>query len=323
MSLVSSIRSLLPLAIGLAVGGLGATLFLQSMPAPDGSPEERANQLEAELQKAHNRITALEAADGRAARRRLGRTFVDGARTLADDIRDGKPVTPDDIFRAAQPLLRDLAPLFDRMRVKQQNEIIDRMTGELARKYNLTPQQQESLRQWFGQKSEENAKKWSDMIAKDGTTLQDIMRATKDLRPDDGLDAFMANTLSGDKLTAFTSDRMAERAGRVQQEADAKVARLDAIIRLDDGQRDRMFGLMARSSRDYDPAMKLEGVTGDIGASATGDRQQAMLSILRPDQREVYQAEQQRRRDEAAKNMEAVGLTLPPAWDPLDDNSFN
>jgi len=323
MSLARSIRSFLPLVIGLAVGSLGATLFLQSMPAPEGSPEERANKLEAELTHARNRLATLEAGDVRAARRRLGRTFVDGARTIADDIRDGKPVTPDDIFRAAQPLLRDLAPLFDRMRVKQQKEMIERMTGELSRKYNLTPERQESLRQWFGQKAEENAKKWSDLIARDGTRIQDVMRATKDLRPDDGLDAFMANTLGGDKLAAFQSDRMAERAQRVQQDADTKVARLDSIVQLDDSQRDRMFGLMARSSRDYDPAMKLEGVTGEIGASTTGDRQQALLAILRPDQQAVYQAEQQRRRDEAAKNMEGMGLTLPPTWDPLDDNEFN
>ena len=46
MSLASQIRSFIPLAIGLAVDGLGATLFLQSMPAPEGSPETHANKLE-------------------------------------------------------------------------------------------------------------------------------------------------------------------------------------------------------------------------------------------------------------------------------------
>ncbi len=101
-----------------------------------------------------------------------------------------------------------------------------------------------------------------------------------------------------------------------------RVQRLDSIVQLDDTQRDQVFGIMARGSRDYDPAMKLEGVGGEIGATAAGDRQQAMLSVLRPDQRTAYEAEQQRRRDEAAKNMEAIGLTLPPDWDPLDDNDF-
>jgi hypothetical protein len=322
MSLAQSIRPLIPLVIGLVVGAVGSHLFRQSMPGAEGSPEERANKMEVELKRAQNRIAALEDADPRG-RRKPGRTFADGARNIAEDIREGRPVSPDDIFRASQPLLRDLAPLFDRMRVKQQQQRIESMTGELARKYDLIPQQQESLKQWFEQKSEADAKRWSDLIAQDGTRLEDVMRASRDVRPDDGLDPFMEKTLSGDKLTAFKTERMAQRAERVQQDADMRVQRLDSIVQLDDTQRDQVFGIMARGSRDYDPAMKLEGVGGEIGATAAaGDRQQAMLSVLKPEQRTAYEAERQRQRDEATKNMEAIGLTLPPTWDLLDGNDF-
>lgn len=320
MSLARSLRPLLPLCVGLAVGGVGATLFRQSLPGAEGSAEERANQLEVELQRARTRIATLEAADPRGGQRRPGRTFADGARNLAEDLRAGRPVSPEDVFRATQPLLRDLAPLFDRMRVNQQQQIIDRMTGELARKYDLTPQQQNALKQWFGQQSEEQAKRWSELLAKDGTRLEDVMRASRDVRLDDGLDAIMAKCLQGDQLAAFQSERMTERAARVQQDADMRVERLDAIVKLDTAQRDQVFGVMARGSRDYDPAMKLEGVTGTIGAATSGDRQQAMLALLRPDQRAAYAAEQQRRRDEAAQNMQAIGLTLPADWDMLNDN---
>jgi hypothetical protein len=321
MSLAQSIRPLIPLVLGLAVGVVGSTLFRQSMPGAEGSPEERANQMEVELKRAQNRIAALEDSDPHG-RRKPGRTFADGARNIAEDIREGRPVSPDDIFRASQPLLRDLAPLFDRMRVKQQQQRIESMTGELARKYDLTPQQQESLRQWFEQKSAADAKRWSDLVAQDGTRLEDVMRASRDVRPDDGLDPFMEKTLSGDKLTAFKTERMAQRAERVQQDADMRVQRLDTIVHLDETQRDQVFGIMARASRDYDPAMKLEGVGGEIGATAAGDRQQAMLSVLKPEQRTAYEAERQRQRDEATKNMEAIGLTLPPTWDLLDGNDF-
>lgn len=319
MSFVQTIRPLIPLAIGLAVGGVGATLFLQSMPGREGSSEERANQMEVELKRAQNRVVALEAADPHA-RRRLGRTFADGTRNIAEDIREGRPVSPDDLFRASQPLLRDLAPLFDRMRLKQQQQMVDRMSGELARKYDLTPQQQDALKQWFGQKAQEDAKRWSDLVAQDGTRIQDLMRASRDVRPDAGLDAFMAKTLSGDKLTDFQTARMAERAARVQQDADMRVQRLDTIVKLDEAQRDQVFGIMARGSRDYDPSMKLEGVGGDIGATPAGNRQDAMLAVLKPEQRALYQSELQRRRDEAAKNMQGIGLTLPPDWDMFHDD---
>lgn len=316
------IRSWLPLALGLVIGGVGGALFHQSMPGAEGSPEERAARLEVDLKKARNRIAALEAADPHS-RRKPGRTFADGARNIADDIREGRPVSPDDLLRASKPLLRDLAPLFDRMRVRAEKQMIDRMTGELARKYDLTNDQRELLRSWFEQKSEANAKQWSELVAADGTTLEDLMIATRDARPDDGIDEFMPRLLTGEKLASFQSERMTQRAERVQNEADAKTQRLDRIVGLDDAQRDQVFGIMARGSRDYDPSMRLEGAAGgNITAPLAGTGREAVLSVLRPDQRAAYEAERQRRREEAAKDMEAIGLTLPENWDLLDAESF-
>ncbi len=321
MSLSQSIRPMVPLLIGLVVGGLGVTLFQQSLPGAEGSAEERANRLEVELKSARNRLTALEAADPQG-RRRPGRSFADGARRIAEDIREGRAVNPDDIFRASQPLMRDLAPLFDRMRLRQLKQQIDSKAGELARKYDLTPEQQEALKQWFGQKAEEDSKRFNDLVLQDGTRIQDIMRASMESRPDDGLDAFMAKTLSGEKLATFQTERMTERAERVQQEADRKVQQLDTIVTLDDSQRDQVFGIMARNSRDFDPAMTMEGVTGDINTGAGGNPRETMLSVLRPDQRAAYEAERQTRRQDAQKEMEAIGLTLPPDWEMLDQNDF-
>ena len=335
MTLPPPIRLLIPLVIGLAVGGVGASLFLQSMPGSEGSPEERANKLEAELKRAQNRIAALESA-GAPVRNQHGiiermtggtspnhrRTIADGARQIAEDIRAGRPVSPDDIFRASQPLMRDLAPLFDRMRVKQQKQMIDTMSGELARKYNLTPENQGALKQWFQERSEEEAKRWTEMLGRDDTRLEDVMRAAQNIRPDAGIDTFMQGILTGDKLAAFNTERMTERAQRVQQEADMKVQQLNSIVTLDDTQRDQVFGIMARGSRDYDPAMALDGIRGEIGATPAGDRQAAMLSVLRADQRAAYEAEQTRRREEAAKDMESIGLTLPADWQMFDENGF-
>lgn len=318
MSLASSLRTIVPLAIGLAVGGIGVKLFSESLTGPEGSPEARAAKLEVELKRAENRLAALEGKAGR----RSGRTVSDGLREIGDDLRAGRPVTPDDVLRATQPLMRDLAPIFDRIRVKEQSRRIESMTGELARKYDLNEAQQESLKAWFGQKAEEQAKAWSDLVGQEGTTMEDLARAARDVRPDEGLDEFMAGTLSGDKLAAFKTERMAERAERVQQQADMKVQRLDGIVGLDDTQRDKVFGIMARGSRDYDPGMKLEGIGGDIGNTPAGDRQQAMLSVLRPEQLEAYEAERQRRRDEAAKELGEIGLSLPPGWDMLDAEDF-
>jgi len=318
MSFATTLRSAIPLALGLAIGGVGATLFLQSMPGEEGSPEERANKLEVELKKARNEIASLEASLPGGARRG-GRTFRDGARGIAEDIKAGRPVTPEDIFRASQPLMRDFSPLIDRMRVRQEQRRADSISGELARKYDLNPAQQESLKKWFEKKAEDDAKRFSDLVGSDSTRLQDLMRAGQDMRPDDGLDSFMESTLSGEKLADFKADRLTERAERVQQEADMKVQRLDGIVGLDPAQRDQVFGIMARGSRDYDPSMELEGAAGDIGNTPGGNSNDAMLSVLRPEQREAYQAERDRRREETRKDLESMGLSMPPEWDDLRD----
>ncbi len=318
MSFASSLRTIVPLAIGLAVGGIGVKLFSESLTGPEGSPEARAAKLEVELKRAENRLAALEGKTGRGSER----TVRDGLREIGDDLRAGRPVTPDDIFRATQPLMRDLSPLFDRMRLKEQTRRIDSMTGELARKYDLNAGQQESLRAWFEVQAEQQQKAWSELVGREGTTVEDLARMAHEVRPDDGLDEFMPTLLGGEKLTTFKTERMAERAERVQQQADMKVQRLDGIVGLDDTQRDQVFGIMARNSRDYDPAMAFDGTTGQINAVPAGDKNAAILSVLTPDQRVAYEAERNRRREEASKGMEEVGLAFPPEWDMIDDMDF-
>jgi hypothetical protein len=317
MPVAPALKSLLPLAVGVAVGIVGATMFRDSLSGEKGSPEERAARLEVDLKKANNRIAALE--EGH---RPNGRTMRDGLRDIADDLRAGRPVTPDDVAKLFKPLMRDLEPLMARMRVREEKRRIDSTVGELARKYDLTESQQEALKKWFEQKAEANAKAWGELMGSDSTTFEDMIRATHDVRPDDGLDAFMETQLRGEKLTQFKTERMAERAERVQQEADRRVQRLDSVVGLDDQQRDQVFGIMARSSRDYDPSMQLEGIGGEIGSTPSGGRQEAMLSVLRPEQRQAYEAERQRRRAEAAEDLNAIGLSLPPNWDLLDDEDF-
>ena len=317
MPVVPALKSLAPLAVGVAVGVVGATMFRESLTGAKGSPEEQVAKLEVDLKRANNRIAALE--EGR---RPNGRTVKDGLREIADDLRAGRPVTPDDLLKLTKPLMRDLEPLLARMRVQEEKNRIESLTGELARKYDLTGAQQEALKEWFERKSEEDAKAWSEFVGSDSTSFTDMVRATHDLRPDEGLDAFMETQLRGEKLARFQTERMAERAERVQQEADRHVQRLDGIVKLDDQQRDQVFGIMARNSRDYDSAMQLEGIGGQIGTTPSGDGQQAMLSVLRPEQRQAYEAERARRRQKAVEDLGSIGLSLPPDWDPLEDEDF-
>jgi DNA-binding PadR family transcriptional regulator len=314
-------RPIVPLVIGLAIGIAGAVLFLQSMPPEKGSAEERAVKLEAKLKKANNKLIAYEAADPYG-RHKPGRTLKDGARNIFEDLKAGRPVTPDDIFRATQPLIRDLSPLFERMRAKELQRQTDAKAGELARKYSLTEAQQESLKKWLEQSAADEAKQYTDLISQEGTTLEDMAKAAYQFRPDNGLDKFMESTLTGEKLAAYKSERMLEKVDSVQREADMKVERLDAIVNLDENQRGQVFGVMARGARDFDPAMQFEGLGTDTAPLPAGkSKQEAIMAVLTPAQKETFQAEKTKRLDAARKEMEVIGLTLPEdggSFDPLD-----
>lgn len=318
ISCMKALVSIIPIVIGIAIGGIGVSLFQQSLPGGEGSPEERVQELEVKLKAAENRLAAFDADSN--GRRRSGRTFADGLRGIGEDIREGRDVSPDDIFRAAQPLMRDLAPLFDRMRARREEKEIEIRVGEYARKYDLSAVQRESLKNWFAQKSLENAEAYNRLVLQDGTRTKDLIEFASETRTDEGLDDFFERTLTGENLTDYKAERIAERAEAVQNEADAKVQRIDNIVTLDSGQRDLLFGIAARDSKGWDEDLEIEGVEGAaIAEPGIKNPKEAMLAILRPEQKEAYEAEQARRYEETRKDMESYGLTMPADWEMLDD----
>ena len=311
-----SLRTALPLVIGLAVGGLGVGLFQHSRPGEAGSPEKQIQHLESELQQARTRIAALEETRPRAARS-PAQTAYDRGREIAQRLREGRTVSSDDLFRAAQPLLRDLSPLFERIAEQKFKQQADSLIGELARKYDLNPNQQDTLQKWFSEKSRADRKKWNDLISSDDTTYLQLVKSMRNDRTDEGMDPVMEGLLQGPQLEAFKAERLEERAQRVQQFADMQVQRINNIVRLDPAQTDRLFGIMAQSSPDYDASIRLEGTTGEI-APANLHPRDALKSVLRPDQLAEYEADRERRFQEASKEMNKLGVQLPSDWDEFE-----
>jgi hypothetical protein len=304
------------LVIGLAVGGLGVGLFQHSRPGEAGSPEKQIQHLESELQQARTRIAALEETRPRAARS-PAQTAYDRGREIAQRLREGLPVSSDDLFRAAQPLLRDLSPLFERIAEQKFKQQADSLIGELARKYDLNPNQQDTLQKWFSEKSRADRKKWNDLISSDDTTYLQLVKSMRNDRTDEGMDPVMEGLLQGPQLEAFKAERLEERAQRVQQFADRQVQRINNIVRLDPAQTDRLFGIMAQSSPDYDASIRLEGSTGEI-APANMHPRDALKSVLRPDQLAIYEEDRQRRSAEVLREMNELGVQLPADWDELE-----
>ena len=313
-------RQVLFIAIGLVVGIAGTVLFLDSAPPEPDSMEERAMKAEMELTRARKEIAGYEAVMGKRPTGFLRDTFSDRTRQIAEDIKAGKPVTVDDVFDATKPMMRTLAPLFERIRLRDQKEFFDTMAGEYSRLYELDANQQEALAEFLALKAEENAAEYFEVMTSDSSRFIDFVRAGENFERDDDIDAFMERTLEGEKLEEFKTNRLEEKLGRVQNEADRNVQRLDSIVGLDENQKDQMFVFMARSSRDFDPTMQFEGLAGDSSRLEPGqDRNEAIRSILRPDQMAAYEEHRRARREEAEEDLRDIGLTLPDDWDVFDE----
>jgi hypothetical protein len=310
-------RPVLTLLLGLAIGAAGVILIRGSFPPPAGTPEARILELENELRDTRLRLAKIDPAQARP-REDTGHALGRGVREALADLKAGRPVNINQLFNATKPLLRDLSPLFDNIRRRDERRRFDHLAGEYARKYDLNPDQQKALRQWLTDRSEKNAELFKAVVLSDHTRLDDLVKATRDHRHDDGMDGFMATQIGGEKLETFRRDRLTERAERVQSEADMKVQRLHGTVDLDETQQDQVFSIMARSSRDFDPQMQIEGVSAD--ASPGADRDAAIMAVLRPDQRQRYSEWQAERRASAEANFAEIGLQMPEGWDVLEED---
>lgn len=308
-------RALIFLVLGLLIGGVGTTLFTRSLPPPPGTEAEKVAELERAVARAQSRVAALEQTEANAAAR-LQKLAVSGRRSMLQDFKDGRAVDVNDLFNSAKPFLHEFAPLSDRLRRREHRRMIEHAVADLTKKYGLDTTRQEGLKKWLEDKAEAEAGQLREVIGRADSTLEEYVQATRDFHPLDGLDGFMEQNLRGEDLARYSADRMAERVHRVQYQADRRVEQLDDIVSLDDGQQDRVFALMARSSGDFDPGMQIEGLGDDRASLAPGQsRDEAILAVLRPDQRERYEAHRGSQRQRADEEMAELGLKLPANWD--------
>lgn len=313
-------RTPLLLLLGLLIGAVGAWMFQTSFPPEAGTPEERVAELERKLIQTEVRLKAAEERNPAAGLDTRGK-LREGARSIMEDLRAGREVDMNDIYKAAKPAMRDLSPIFERLQRKDLRKQQEFLHADLTRKYKLNPQQQEALRKWQQQKVEKDLAEFRAFHENENATLEDMMKADRRHRPREGLDDFMEQNLQGEELAKYRSDRMTERVNQVQGEADRRVSRLHSVVELDDAQQDQVFAVMARSSPEFDPAMQFEGLSGETTPLTAGQsRDEAIMEVLRPEQRQRYEEHRIQRRTEAQKEFTDMGIRLPANWDMFGDD---
>ncbi len=313
-------KQALGLVIGLLVGAVGAILFSGSVAPEEGTPEERLEIAQHELRKAQRTITEYEAQLGL---RRGNRTVGDGVRDIVQDIKEGREVSIDDIYKTMQPWLQQMSPLFARMREINEEDWADQMTGEWGRKYDLSASEQQRLKAWFQERSRERGEELERVIGSDDSGFVDFIKVTEyDWRDAEGVDSVMEGFLEGEELAQFRGERLQERVESVQGVANRNLSRLNDIVELDDAQQDEVFGILARGSEDYQEGMDFDGRGGDNSVLDRRARDAAIRSVLRPDQVQQFDAHQEERRVDAEKDLRRMGLTLPDDWDLLEGDTF-
>lgn len=308
-------RSLVFLGLGLVIGAIGAGLFVRSLPPPEGSKEEQMVLLQREIERRDLRIQELESMEFYA-KERLRREADRSKHSILKDIRMGRTVELNDLFNAAKPFLSEFAPFFQRIRHVELRRSIEATVAELGKEYQLTSAQQKALEQGLLERVAEHGQRWEAVVSDPTSTIADFANVEKGLRLIDAVDELMAQQLSGDALARYQRHRLEVKAAQVQREAEARVEQLDQIVSLSEAQKDQVFSLMARSSRDFDPAMQLDGVGQDVTAIPPGQsRDEAILKVLTPEQRQQYEVERQQRRERTEAELREIGLRLPDDWD--------
>ncbi|MGJ8696955.1 MAG: hypothetical protein ACSHYF_11595 [Verrucomicrobiaceae bacterium] len=312
-------KQVLGLIIGLVVGIAGGVMFTKSIAPEEGTVEEELALKERELRKAEGRIRAL-VADGHTDGKRRVR---DGMRDIMRRIRRGDEVSLDDVFVTMKPWMRDMAPLFDRIRQVNEEEWADTMSGRWASDYNLSDAEKGRLKEWFKQKSRERAGEFVDVVQSDESGFVDFVRATEyDWRDAEGAEKMMAGMLEGEELAKFKADRLEKRHESVEGEAHRNLTRLDEVVELDEEQHFQLFGVMTRGSDDYREGMEFDGMESGVAKLDRDGRNEAIESVLRPEQKELLEAYRQERQEKAEADMAKIGLSLPKDWDLLEGDRF-
>lgn len=310
------LKQVVGLVLGLFVGAFGGFLFSNSLPPEVGSVEEELEILRNSNAQNERRLRSYQ----RNARRD---TTPDELRRLARDVRDGKDISPDDLFATMKPWMRQMSPIFERMREVNEEDWVDVRTSEWARQYDLNASQRAQLKEWFRAQGAEQAKALVDVIENKNSGFVDLIRATEyDWKDARGSDKLMEGFLKGDQLEEFKSGRLAERAESVQHEADRNLSRLDGIVALDAKQHEQLFGVLSRAAEDYQPGLNVDGLAGEDSALDRRQRDTEIRAALRRDQIEKLDEYQRNRRVEAEKEMRRMMMTLPKDWDLLDRDTF-
>lgn len=199
------------------------------------------------------------------------------------------------LLQDSRPLLNRLAPMFRQGMMRG----IDRQVEELAAELGLNDAQKEELRTKLAAMGDEEMKKFNDRLADPNMTPEKLFQeGGRGPFSPDGMNAMLKETLTPEQYEKYDKKQTTERVQRLERQANWQTDRLGKRLNLSEEQKDKVFGIMVKSS---DPNLQVETGTGaDAPPAANADRDAAIKAILTPEQRAIYEqdaTQEQERRD--------------------------
>ena len=199
----------------------------------------------------------------------------------------------------AKPIFRELIlPEIRANREEAINDGVQQILKGRADRLNLTDAQRQRLEQRLREQQDAQLDELERVLMDEDSSLTEYFQQQweQERGGDPAVDDIFLEVLDPAQDELYTEIRLEENAEQVTQEADRQLAGLSRAIDLDEAQEDAIFPIMARSSPGYRAEMQFEGVEVSDTAPITDEsvRDEAIQSVLRPDQMEAWDSYQRR-----------------------------
>lgn len=205
---------------------------------------------------------------------------------------DGQPDLKK-ILKDATPLIQSLSSAFEPQRKEMVARFIDDQVKRATELAGLSPDQAAALKTHLETLDKENQDKMKGMMSKE-MNMEELMAMGRNGggNPQKAIDDWAAASLTGEQAQTYKTKRLTEKTEQITKSANSKVESLGRDLGLDETQKDKVFNILVQTDRNYDPSMALEGVNATAGVSEGQSRDEAIASVLTPEQKAKYDAKQ-------------------------------
>ncbi len=199
----------------------------------------------------------------------------------------------------SKPIFREL--ILPELRANREEAINDGVQQILANRtdrLNLSDEQLRRLEQRLRAQQAAQLDELERVLNDDESSLTEYFQKQweQERGGDPAVDDIFLDVLDGEQEAIYTEIRLEENAEQVTEDTDRQLVGLDRAVGLDEDQKDAIFPIMARSAPGYREEMQFEGVDAADTTPITDNtaRDEAIQSVLRPDQLESWNDYQRR-----------------------------